>query len=664
MLPGNKTLIILAVLAVAVCTAAAFFPSLSNGFVNWDDPSYVIGNEVIREISSDNMVKIFTSAFVGQYCPLTILSYALDYRIFALNPFGYHLTNYLLNIAVTVLVFWFIFLLSGELAVAFMAALLFGIHPLHVESIAWVSERKDIVCALFYVLTLITYLLYLAKEKKKYYYLCVLFAAFSLLSKAMAVTVPVAIMLLDYFRGRKVSGKVAIEKIPFFALVGVFGAVNFHFLTVKQLTRITAPAALRAYYYAKTIPFYLAKALAPVNLSALYPYASVSFRQVGGIKYYIAVTALLAAGVVFSRRYSRKVVFGSAFFLCTIAPVLQIIPSGSAFAADRYMYLPSIGVFYMLAVGMSKLFSGRATWERYIRIPAVVLFSVWSLWLAVLTWQRCYVWKDTRTLFMDVLEKYPVDHPVPYHKVGVFYARKGDYGKAMKYFKRALMVDPAFGFAAEEYEKVRQLREQEGQGITPAYNGDQDMYAAAEIRILNALGNAQGKTGNLEGAIAMFSEAVKLGPGDPEPQANLGYAYYMKGDLERAKHHLEKATAIDPDHVLARETLGNIYLKRDEKAMMLNRMGEELGKAGKMEDALALFQKAVAIDPSYAEAYNNIGYVYYLTGENEKAKEYFNKAIEADPGFEKARKNLEVLSEQYADTDRSSAGEPEHKNEQ
>ena len=658
MLPSNKTLIILAVLTVAVCTAAAFFPSLSNGFVNWDDSAYVTGNEVIRELSAGNLVKMFTSAFVGQYCPLTILSYALDYRIFALDPFGYHLTNYILNITVAVMVFWFILLLSGELAVAFMAALLFGIHPLHVESVAWVSERKDIVCALFYVLTLIMYLLYLAKEKRKYYYLCVLFAACSLLSKAMAVTVPIAVILLDYFRGRKVSSKVIVEKVPFFILVGVLGAVNFHFLTVKKLTSITAPVALRVYYYAKTIPFYLGKALLPVNLSALYPYASVSSRQLGEIKYYIAATVFLVAGAVFSRRYSKKVIFGSVFFLCTIAPVLQIIPSGSAFAADRYMYLPSIGVFYILAVGMSKLFYGRAAWERHLRIPVVVIFSAWSLWLAVLTWQKCYVWKDTRTLFMDVLDKYPADHPVPYHKVGVFYARKGDYAKAMKYFKRALIVDPAFGFAAVEYDKVRQLREQEGQGIAPADRSDPDIYDAEEVRILNALGNAQGKAGKLDEAISMFSEAVKLAPGDSASQANLGYAYHVKGDLGSAKYHLEKAMAIDPDNILAKETLGNLHLKRDEKALMLNRMGEEFGKAGKMEDALERFQKAVVIDPSYAEAYNNIGYVYYLTGDNEKAKEYFDKALEADPELEKARYNLEALSIQGRDAVKHSSQKP------
>jgi len=347
---NEKLLIAFCVCAVVIITAIAFIPSLSNGFVDWDDPHYVTGNDAIRDLSLRNLGKIFTSSFIGCYCPLAISSYAVEYHFAGLNPFVYHLDNYLMHLMATALVFCFIYLLSRKTDIAFLSALLFGIHPLHVESVAWVAERKDLLCAIFYLLALITYLVYLKKKKAQYYYLVFLCMMLSLFSKPMAVTLPLIFMLLDYFNDRKIDKRSVLEKIPFFAVALIFGIGNLYFQAKFGATGLTEGLSFRVYFFLKAIVFYLGKIFAPLNLSAMYPYYHVTPERFSEVKYYIMILLFLFAVVFLSRKYSKKVIFGSAFFIITILPVLKIVPAGEVFVADRYMYLPSIGIFFILAV--------------------------------------------------------------------------------------------------------------------------------------------------------------------------------------------------------------------------------------------------------------------------------------------------------------------------
>ncbi len=565
---GDKHLLIIYLSLVVFATAVAFFPTLFNGFIEWDDPVYVTENDAVSNFSAQNIKKAFTCSFGGCYCPLVIMSHAVEYRFFKLDPFIYHLTNYLLHISVSLLVFYFIYLLSSNLNMAFITAVLFGLHPLHVESVAWVSERKDLLCALFYMLALTAYLIYLRNKRKRYYFLCFLFTGFSLLSKPMAVTMPFILVLLDYFLGRKVNKTLICEKLPIFALVLLFGAVNLHFQVLSGATGvIELGAGSKIYFLSKAIPFYLSKVFAPINLSIGYPYHAVVSKHFGEIKYYIAILVILAGFAVFSRRYSKKMIFGTLFFLITIAPVLKIIPAGDDFAADRYMYLPSIGVFYAVSVIANGIFTSSIAKARLIRSAMLFLFTMALIALSVLTWKRCGLWKDTGTLFFDYLERYP-DTPSFYNNLGMYFLKEDRVDKAIKYFEIAVMLNPEYGTARENLERVlaRQKEIQSGGGGLAVPRAESARDITREVDLLNVLGVERGKSGKIDEAVFLFNEAVRLDRDHAESYNNLGYAYYMKGEYERAEEYFKKTLEIDPNHKKARINLDYIRNVREKAA--------------------------------------------------------------------------------------------------
>ncbi|OGW75834.1 MAG: hypothetical protein A2Z72_04185 [Omnitrophica bacterium RBG_13_46_9] len=549
----------LCVSIIVAITAVAFLPSLFNDFVEWDDPLYVTENESIRGFSPANVKTILTSAFVGTYCPLVMMTYAAEYHFFKLDPLGYHLINYLLHIAVTVLVFLFIYSLSGGPGVAFMAAVLFGVHPLHVESVAWVTELKDLLSAIFYILALSGYLAYLKRGKISDYVLCFLFMFLSLLSKPMAVTVPIIFILLDYFLGRKINIKSLFEKIPFFALALAFGVLNIYFQSLTGATKIDIDLSAKIYFLSKTILFYLSKTFMPVKLSAIYAYYStVRPEHMAEIKYYAAGLGLLLAAIAFSMRYSKKVLFGSAFFIVTIAPVLKIITAGSAFAADRYMYLPSVGIFYILAVFFDWVARNKIAGLRIVRFAMIFFFFAAVTLFSFLTWNRCLIWKDTKTLFTDVLIKDP-NIALGYNNIGLDFAKKDDFDNAIRYYKMALMVDPDYDLANKNIRIAYELKRQwVSKAIPPAAQAEKREDRAKEVILLNKLGIEQGKFKKLENAVFLFKEAIGLDPNYVESYNNLGIAYFRKGEHGLAEQYFRKALGIDPTHKEARVNLDYI----------------------------------------------------------------------------------------------------------
>jgi len=559
----EKLLILLTVSVVVIITAVAFFPSLFNGFVEWDDTAYLVANDAVKDPSLHNIKKIFTSSFVGHYCPLVIISFAVEYNFFGLNPFAYHLTNYTLHLLVTISVFCFIYLISRRLSIAFIVAVLFGVHPIHVESVAWVAERKDLLYAVFYMLSLISYWIYMERGRKAYYFSCLLFAALSFLSKAMAISLPLMIILLDYFHGRKVDKRSIIDKVPIFVLALIFAAINLYFSAVGGAAKHVTGTGFRIYFTSKAILFYLSKILMPLNLSALYPYHDVTPGHLAEVKYYIAAIILLSACVVFSRKYSKKVIFGSLFSLFAILPALQIIPVGSAYAADRYMYLPSVGIFYILAVFFDKIYHSRIAKSGAVKSGMISLFSLMVISLSVLTWNRCAVWKNADTIFGDIIKKYP-GHPLAYYCLGVISLREGDFNEAIKHQKKVLTLDSGIKLtkrgktlpelARESLTSAYRRREEtrdKGAGLTEVKRED----VLEDVELLNRLGVEYGKAGNLDKAIALFLDAISIAPDHAESYNNLGYAYYMKGEHKLAEEYFKKALEIDPDHEKARINL-------------------------------------------------------------------------------------------------------------
>ena len=581
-----------AVFVILVLTLIAFSPSLKNGFVNWDDNTYVTNNPALRSFSAENLKEIFTSFFLANYQPLTILSYSLDYHFSGLNPLFYHWTNLFLHLLNCLLVFWLISILSGRFFVAFLTAVLFGLHPMHVESVAWISERKDVLYALFFLGAIICYCYYLRTSSlRRFYYASLGLFLLSLLSKAMAITLPVVLFLVDYLLLRKDRKMLFADKIPFFVLSFIFGGVAFFAQYATGAVRQQEFFNLldKVLIAAFAIVFYLYKILWPVKLCSLYPY----FIMPGRPMFLLCLVALFVvalAWAVFSlRKFSRKIIFSSLFFLVTILPVLQLVPLGQAIVADRYIYIPCIGILYGVSEGIFWLYAKKVKYgNKAGRILLSMILISLILAAGALTWKRCGVWKDDSTLWRDVLDRYP-HSSTACNNLGVVFAQQGKTKQAAALFKKAIKIDPHY---------------------SSAYNN---------------LGIIYDTVGRSEEAIVLFKKAIEIQPRFAQAYNNLAKAYVHIGRGNEASMAYDRAIEISPDYVEAYVHLGVLY-----------------ARTGRNDQAIKLFKRAIEIDPAYAEAYGDLGVVYASQGRRKEAIALFKKALKIDPAYAAAYGNLSL----------------------
>ncbi len=341
-------------IAGLLLTLLVYFPSLINGFTNWDDNEY-INNPFVNNLSLAGVVKTFSIYFSGNYHPLTLISLGLDHMIGGNNPFIYHFTNLLLHLLNTLLVFLLVKRLTQNNLLALLTFILFGVHTLHVESVAWVSERKDVLYSFFYLASLIIYTSYASGRKGVFYGLSILFFLLSLLAKGQAIMLVVILPLIDYVKGRKwFSLKVLSEKIPFFLLSLLFILIAFRAqesANAIDYSYFTRPE--RFAFASFGMAQYLIKSILPLGLSAYYPYPPRLLS--GGIPsfywLYIISLPIFLTGSYFLFKRSRIYAFGLCMFFLNLLPLLQLIPVGGAMMADRYFYMPSVGLLLCLAAG-------------------------------------------------------------------------------------------------------------------------------------------------------------------------------------------------------------------------------------------------------------------------------------------------------------------------
>ncbi len=578
--------IIISVCLILSITWIAFLPSLPNDFTNWDDQTYVAENARIKDLSWQSIRKIFASTHHGGYEPLTEFSFAVEYHFFGLNPRIYHATNLLFHLLNCLLVFWLVLLLSRKLEISFITALLFGVHPLHVESVAWISERKDVLYAFFFLGSLIAYLYYRRRNAVGYYYLSLSLFFVSLLPKPQGLSLPLVLLLIDYFLGRKFDRKALFEKTPFFILAILFAGLAL--VGQSSVGRIKSDALIAAI---PNIPnaiygvvFYLVKLGMPVNLSCLYPYTR------GLLELWLApfILAALITGVVLSGRYGKKVIFGSLFFLINIVLVLQVISTGPAIVADRYVYIPSIGIFYLGAEYLLWLSRGKtrhAIIARYF-FPAALIVII-SL-LSLLTWQRCKVWQDSRTLWSDVLRKYE-NLPIAHNQLGAALFEKGNLGGAIFHYNETLKVEPD--------------------------------HAEAH----NNLGVALAAQGKLTEAISHYNQALEFKPGYAEAFNNLGVALAKEGKVDQALFYYFKALEAKPDYAEAHCNIGT--------AMFL---------LAKVNEAISHYVEAIRINPAYPNAHNRLGLALAGQGKLDEATFHYSEALRIQPDYSEATRNLRI----------------------
>src|SRR6187455_2740110 len=381
---------------VAVLTAICLWPMLKNEFTNWDDEFYVINNPLLR---GPDWKGIFSQQKLGNYHPLTILSYAFNFAISKLDPFSYLLVNYLFHIANTLLVFYFIWNISGKNKfIAAFVALVFGIHPMHVESVAWVAERKDVLYTFFFLLSLIQYWIFLTRAKRKNLVFCFLFFVLSLLSKPAAIVLPLVLFLLDYWYGQNLKKNI-VFKIPFFALSIIFGIVTVSIQSSTAMAGLHIFSIIdRLFFACYVLMTYFVRFFVPYPLSAFHPFPITNFA--GWPIYLSPIFVVALLGALWFFRKNKIVVFGMLFYVINLLLVLQIISIGLTIVSERYTYVPYIGLAFMFAMLVNRIKFIPQKVSLAVGAVAIIAFGV-------ITFQRTKVWKNSGTLWTDALKTHP-----------------------------------------------------------------------------------------------------------------------------------------------------------------------------------------------------------------------------------------------------------------
>lgn len=560
---SDRTRTAVALGLVLAVVAVAFSPVLDNGFVNWDDPSYLFENRLIRSLGLVEVGALFSTTFNGNYHPLTLLTYAIEHHFFGFTPHPYHLVNYLLHLINAVLVFFLSRTILRSSSAAIFCSLAFGLHPLRVESVAWVSALKDVLSGSFILGSLLCYARGRAGGNEK----ALLAAAFILfclaaLSKPMAVSLPLLLLLIDRYLGIPLSRRSIARLSPFF-LVSILVAL-MAFVAQRQAEAITTDISSYGPFYGlilfHNIWFYLSRFFLPFGLSAFYPYPS--HAQVIAPQYLFgaAAGALFLLSLLPFPGKARDFRLGGWFFLVMLLPVLRIVPVGNTPVADRYFYLPGLGLLWALCGVGSRLLSGRDR-PVALKVGAALVAACWLGLLGGQSWQRTPVWRDSVSLWSDVVRQYPRDF-LAHFNLGRGYMEKRDAKSAEDHFTTALMLKPRVVL--------------EGKSVNDPY-------------IHYARGQAYLELGRHREAEMDFSAAVNAKHDFAGALIEMGLIHAARGEYREAEGHLARALAAQPEHPLALVNLGEVALRTGDagKALAYFNKVKRLGYTGDIEQRIA-----------------------------------------------------------------------------
>ncbi|MEI6435871.1 MAG: tetratricopeptide repeat protein, partial [Bacteroidota bacterium] len=579
---------------IAISSFIAYLPALQGAFTNWDDMVYVAENPYIKSLSAKNLAAIFSENYMGNYHPLAMLSLSIDYQINQLNPFVFHLTNILIHLINSILVLVVLKRLTGKLQIAVIAALIFGVHSLHVESVAWISERKDVLYTCFYLLSLYSYVRYIPKRDRKWFGLSLLFFILSCLSKGQAVTLAVTLFLVDILMGRKWTQlKILIEKVPFLILAFIFGVVAFHAqLGADATIMANFPIQQRVAFASYGLVMYILKLFYPFALSVYYPYPILgNVGEVPFIYWFCIVPAIVfIILLLLSWKRSKPLFFGMSFFFLNIVLLLQLLPVGRAIMADRYAYIPSIGYCFLVGFYLTD--------RRYIKLEKVAwgIAAVYTVVLMFLTYQQSKAWLNSETLWSDALSKNP-RIPVAWYNRGNVRMDSSNIKGAIADYTECINLDGTFSRA-----------------------------------YINR-GNARNRLKDYLGAIADFDTLIRF-------DSNAVNAY-----INRA---MSRKMLQDFDNSLKDYTIA-IRMKPDQMELYTNRANVKLDLKD-YDGAISDFDQALKMNPKYTTAYTNRAIVKKAKNDLTGALADYNLAIELDPKnneFYNNRGNLKFLLNDY-----------------
>ena len=699
---------------LAAATFIVFWPTAGYDYINLDDPVFVSSNaHVLQGLTWEGVGWAFRFDHGDYWHPLTWLSLMLDVTLFGRGAGGLHMTNVLLHAANAVLLFWLLWCWTGALWRSAFVAALFALHPLRVESVAWITERKDVLSTLFMLLSLWAYArsakcevrganarrtshfalppgAFDARRSTLDYAMALLFFAFGLMSKAMIVTLPFVMLLLDYWPLGRVPGarhqapgthpqsvqpstlnqqrstllRLVTEKLPFFALSVCSSVVT---LGWKQKIEAAATAAdlsvlLRIENAIVAYGRYLGKLFWPADLAVYYPHPGR--WNPAEVICAAAVVGGLSAGALWWSRRRPYFLVGWFWFLGTLIPVIGLTRGWLQFMADRFTYVPLIGLFIIAAWGAGDVFH-RLRFSRTGQVAFVWFCGCVIAGCALQTTRQLRHWRDSGTLFRHAVAV-TRNNDVGCYNLACWLEARGQADEAMAYYRKAIEANPryanarnnlglllagkgAMDAAIQEYAEALRIAPHYAETWSNLGNAllakgrladaMEHYRRALEInpgmaQVHHNLGIALGAAGRTDEAISEYSEALRLAPGRAETHNNIGYAMQTKGRMEDALDHYRKAIGINPDYVEA-----------------LNNLGMALGLQGRLDEAIGYFARAQRVDPRSARTWCNLGSAYSRKGDPDNAILNYRRAIELDSNHVEAFNGLGVVLGQRGDLD-------------
>jgi Flp pilus assembly protein TadD len=603
----RKTFICLLLITV---TLAVFWQVSNHEFVNFDDDDYVSENPHVQSVlSRQAIIWAFTATRAANWHPLTWLSHMIDCQLYGLNPSGHHLTNVLFHLVNTLLLFLLLNRITGASWRSGFVAALFALHPLHVESVAWVAERKDVLSTLFWMLTLWAYLAYTQRPGVKTYLLIIVSFALGLMAKPMLVTLPCVLLLLDFWPlkridlGQSASGlpathqpstiaekpgaqtfRLLLEKTPLFVLAAVSSVVTF---IVQQSGGAVGaleiyPVKIRVANALVSYVSYMVKTIWPQNLAVFYPHPGQSLPRWQAAAAGLLLLLISVAVTRVARRQPYLPV-GWFWYLGTLVPVIGLVQVGAQAMADRYTYVPLIGLFIMAAWGVPELLAR----YRLQRTVLVTLATILLVTLLLVSKRQVRHWQNSLALFQHAVEV-TADNYVAHDSLGNALAQKGMLEQATIHYLEALRIKPNL------------------------------------VNTQNNLGVALLQQGEINRAMVQYYEALRLKPDSAETRNNLGVALFTLGKLDQAIGHYLTAIKLDPNFAKAHNNLGNA-----------------LARKGKLDEAISQYSRALELKSKYPEAHNNLGVALAQQEKFRNAIAHFKTALQLKPDYAQARSNLD-----------------------
>ena len=616
-------------LFLVTATLAVYWQITNHEFVNYDDETYITKNlHVQTGLAFESIKWAFTSFHAGNWHPVTWLSHMLDIELYGLNPMGHHWASLQIHLINTLLLFFVLQKMTGALWQSAFVAALFALHPINVESVAWVAERKNVLSTFFWMLTMLAYVHYTTRPSLYRYLLTLLFLMLGLMAKPMLVTLPFVLLLLDYWPLERLRNQspfnLILEKIPFFAFSAV--SVYISSLSVKYYGIVVStelvPMQIRIANSLVSYVKYIEKMIWPKNLAIFYPFPdTLPIWQILGAGLFLASISFL---VLLNLRKKPYLCTGWLWFLGTLIPVIGLKQAGLWPAmADRWAYVPLVGIFIILAWGGSDLLK---KWTHKNVMPAILAIAV-ILALTVLSFHQAAHWKNSITLFENAI-KVTENNCMAHNNLGIALMRDGKSNDAVFYFKKALQIRPDF------------------------------------LKTIDNLGVALFQLGRFEESISCYTKALKINSENAEIHKHIAIILEIQGEIEKAVQHYTKALLINPELADVNYCLANALANQKdfEKAKYQYReaikkdpghsnahynLGCILLKQKKYKEGLTHFTEVIKIKPDYKQAYNHIGIILLQCGKIKKAEKFFFKAVKIDPGYKEAINNLLLIRKMF-----------------